>query len=282
MSRMFERFAKGDMALGAMMMEHGPEWLEIMGYVGLDFGAIDMMNASIDWGDAAEMVRACNRYDLTPRIRLQSYPWGGSELDRRLQADVFRALGIGAEVIVASVNTAQAVEAMMVPLREDNANDWVHTRPYINRPLFMASDGSLRPDDDRSADRWVVPDLESLEGLANLDDILEVDGLKAIALSLADISQAIGHPFDYGHPELMAIVSNTTAKAGAHDVVVFAFAGGGTADDVVESIQRLWSVGVRGFTVPRPTAAAQRFYERMLRKVDDDNPVARGLPARSS
>lgn len=228
MSRMFKRFERGDLALGAMMMEHGAEWIEILGYVGMDFGAIDMMNSSIDWSDAAEMVRACSRYDLTPRIRLQSYPWGRSDIDPRLQADVFRALGIGAEVIVASVNTAQAVEAMMVPLREDNANDWVHTRPYINRPLYMPRDASLRPDDDRSTNRWVVPDLESLEALDNLADILAVDGLKAIALSLADISQAIGHPFDYRHPELMAIVSKVAAAAAELHIIVFAFAGGST------------------------------------------------------
>jgi 2-keto-3-deoxy-L-rhamnonate aldolase RhmA len=282
MSRMFKRFKQGDIALGAMMMEHGPEWIEILGYVGMDYGAIDMMNSSIDWSDAAEMVRACNRFDMTPRIRLQSYPWGSSEIDPRLQADVFRALGIGAEVIVASVNTAKAVEAMMAPLREDNANDWVHTRPYLNRPTYMSGESTVRRDDDRSTNRWVVPDLESLEALDNLDDMIEVHGLKAITLSLADISQAIGHPFDYRHPELMAIVSKAATKAAERDITVFAFAGGGTPDEVTESIERLWSAGVRGFTVPRPTVAAQRFYERMLRKIEDDNPRGRGLAVTAS
>jgi 2-keto-3-deoxy-L-rhamnonate aldolase RhmA len=256
---MFRRFKRGEIALGAMMMEHGPEWLEILGYVGMDFGAIDMMNASIDWSDAAEMVRACARYELTPRIRLQSYPWGGDRVDPRLQADVYRAIGIGAEVIVASVNTAEAVEAMMAPAYE---------RYGDHLPAGMSS---TRP--------WIVPDLESLPALDNIEHILQVEGLKAITLSLADISQAIGHPFDYRHPELMSIVKTSASKAAKRDVAVFAFAGGSTPDEVAESIELLWLAGVQGFTVPRLTVAAQRFYERLLRQVDGDNPKARGLAA---
>lgn len=275
MSRMFERFARDQMAIGTMMMEHGPEWMELLGYVGLDYAIVDMMNASIDWRDASEMIRALDRYNVTPWIRLQSYPWGGVDVDPRLPADVFRALGIGAEGIIASVNTARALESILVPLREDEENEWVHTRPYLNRPLFMPRDGSLRRDDDKSTRRIVAPDLESVEALQNLDEILEVDGLRAIFISLADISQAIGHPFDYSHPELMKIVTDTCAKTAKRGVVVFTFTGGSTPDEVMERAKALWEAGVKGVYVPRPTVAAQRFYERMLRSVEEKMPEAR-------
>jgi 4-hydroxy-2-oxoheptanedioate aldolase len=254
---MFRRFERGDIALRAMMMEHAPEWLEILGYVGMDFGAIDMLTASIDWGDVAEMVRACARYELTPRIRLQSYPWGGDRVDSRLQAGVYRA--IGAEVIVAPVNTAEAVEAMMAP---------AHERQGDHLPAGMSSTRA-----------GVVPDLESLQALDNIEHIVQVEGLKAITPSLADISQAIGHPFEYRHPQLMSIVKSSASNAGKRDVAVFALAGGSTPDEVAESIESLWLAGVQGFTVPRLTVAALRFYERLRREVDGDNPKARGLAA---
>ncbi len=55
--------------------------------------------------------------------------------DSWLPTDVFRALGLGAEVVVVSLNDADTLDRLMVPLREDDANEWVHTRPHINRPL---------------------------------------------------------------------------------------------------------------------------------------------------
>ncbi|HEX4035658.1 MAG TPA: aldolase/citrate lyase family protein [Solirubrobacteraceae bacterium] len=276
MSRMYERFGRGDAAVGATIMEHGAEWVEILGYVGIDYAMIDMMNVSIDWGHAADLVRACARYDVTPWIRLQSFPWGGdSKPDPRLPSDVFRAIGIGAEVIIASVNTVEAIEAMLVPVREDNANDYVHTRPYINRPLYMPRDGTVRRDDDRSGNRWIVPDIESMEALDNLEAIVEIDGLSGFMLSLADISQAIGHPFDYRHPELEAIVRRATNLAATRGVKVFSFAGGDTPEDVAESARRLWSLGISGWMIPRMTFAAQRFYERTLRQIEDDVPGTR-------
>jgi 2-keto-3-deoxy-L-rhamnonate aldolase RhmA len=275
MSRMFDRFANGQMAVGTMMMEHGPEWMELLGYVGMDYGIADMMNASIDWRDASEMVRALDRNNVTPWIRLQSYPWGSDDMDPRLPADVFRALGLGAEGVMASVNTARAVERLLVPLKEDEENDWVHTRPYLNRPLYMPRDGSVRRDDDKSTRRMVVPDLESVEALKNLDEILEVDGLQAIFISLADISQAMGHPFDYSHPEMMKVVTDSCAKAAKKGVIVFTFTGGSTPDEVGERVKTLWEAGVRGMYVPRLTVAAQRFYERMLHSVEEKMPEAR-------
>ncbi len=59
----------------------------------------------------------------------------------------------------------------------------------------------------------VVPDLESPAALDNLDSILAVDGLQATMVSLADISQAIGHPFDYDHREMIKIVRDTCIRA---------------------------------------------------------------------
>ncbi|HEX4035665.1 MAG TPA: aldolase/citrate lyase family protein [Solirubrobacteraceae bacterium] len=276
MTRMFRRLQRNEAAFGGLMMEHGAEWIEILGYVGVDFAQVDMMNSSIDWGHAAEMVRACARFDVTPCIRLQSYPWGGTdELDPRLPADVFRAIGIGAEGITASVNTAEAIASLMVPINEDNENDYVHTRPYVNRPLYMPRDGTTRSDDDRSGNRWLMPDLESTEAIGNIDEIVDVDGLRAIKLALADISQAIGHPFDYKHPELLAIVREVVTKASQRGIVVFAFAGGDTPDAVTESVRRLWDLGVRGFSIPRLTFAAQRFYERTLQLIDEQLEGAR-------
>src|SRR5262245_169448 len=108
-SRMFQRMARGEKSIGSVIREHGDEWIEVLGYVGMDFACIDFMITAIDSSHAAHMVRTCNQHEMTPWMRLQAFPWGEHDLDPRLAADVLRAISIGVEVIMASVSTPRAV-----------------------------------------------------------------------------------------------------------------------------------------------------------------------------
>lgn len=73
-----------------VIREQGDEWVEALGYCGMDFACIDFMITSIDWSHAAHMVRTCNQHEMTPWVRLQSFSWGrsahstGGQTDQRV------------------------------------------------------------------------------------------------------------------------------------------------------------------------------------------------------
>ena len=263
MSRMFDRLAKGETAVGGPMVEHGTEFVELLGYVGLDFVCIDLMVSSFDWSEAADMVRACNRYNVTPWIRLQAYPWSGHGSDPRLPADVMRAIAIGAEGVTASVNTAEAAASML-----EAATD-LHPRPYIKRGGVYPSRAGIQREDSKHKP-YVFPSIESLEGVNNLDEIMKVEGLRAIFLAMGDLSRELGHPGEDRHPEIRSLIKDVVRRASERDIAIFAnvlafrVPGTDTPEYAAEGVMWLRDNGVKAVWLPRVSVVVQAYFERVL------------------
>lgn len=255
---MLEKVEKGELAVGTLVLTHGTEWTELLGYIGFDFVCIDMMVTSLDWHDVAEMVLAAKRYDMTPWVRLSAYPWG-SDLDGAMPAQVLRALSLGAEVVLASVNTARQVEQMLHPL--SNA----HRRFYLQQGGGGRTEAQRRFDEAEPS-QVVLPLIESPEAVANLDEILKVPGLRMVGLGMGDLTRSLGHPEDVTHPVVGRFVRDIVRKAREHGIVVSANAlapkrGVDLSKATVDGVSSLWESGVQVVCAPRPPLVLQRFYE---------------------
>ena len=199
MSRMFERFANGQLATGTITLNHGLEIVEVLGYSGFDFICIDMMVTPLDWSEVAAMVLAAKRYNVTPWVRLSAYPWGDGEMDAGLPAQVMRAFGLGAECVLASVNTARQVEQLMHPM----AN--AHRRFYIRQGGKNRTEVQ-RKLDEAEPELRVVPIIESSAAFEHIDEITAVPAASARAAGRAGHRHA-GHgaalryvPAHHRHP----------------------------------------------------------------------------------
>jgi 4-hydroxy-2-oxoheptanedioate aldolase len=103
-------------------------------------------------------------------------------------------------------------------------------------------------------DRWqdiaIIVMLESTTAVANLDEILAVDGIDVFFIARVDLSKSMGLGGDKRHPEVVATVRRTVARireAGRH-----AGAGGDfdNVEDVVRMGARLVFVGTKGLLEP--------------------------------
>lgn len=56
--------------------------------------------------------------------------------------------------------------------------------------------------------------IENLEGLANLDAIVAVDGVDGVFIGPADLSAAMGHRGNPGHPEVQAAIEDAIVRIG--------------------------------------------------------------------
>lgn len=54
--------------------------------------------------------------------------------------------------------------------------------------------------------------MESLKGLENLDAIAAVDGVDGVFIGPADLSAAMGHRGNPGHPEVQAAIEDAIAR----------------------------------------------------------------------
>ena len=275
MSRMYERIGRDELALGVIMPVHGPEWLEIFGYVGLDFICLDMMVSSLDWSEIAVMLLAAKRYNVTPWVRLSAYPWESGEFDTGLPAQVLRALSLGAECVLASVSKPEHVERLIQPL--SNA----HRRFYIQQGEHQGGGrtAAQRELDSLEPEQRVYPCIESVEMAKRIDDILDIPNLKMIYLGMGDLSRELGHPSDDTHSDVRGFIGEIVAKARKREIVVCANTlaykqGVDLTEESTDGVESLASLGIQVIMIPRATMVVQRFYEKTMASIKERLPKA--------
>jgi 4-hydroxy-2-oxoheptanedioate aldolase len=265
MSRLFERLEKGETMLGTLLLTHGYEWVEIAGEVGLDFVCIDKMFPSIDWDTAGDMVRASSRTGITPMLRLESYPWAGRR-DERILADISKALGIGAEGVVVSLDSPEEIEAAVALSGDPHRR--VHIYSNYEVPGGVAGLHDLEERLERQT--LIMPLVESVGAARRIDEILAVKRLRAVFLGLGDLSRhgIAGVPGNLEHPELREFVARVAARAKQHGVSIFTIAGRQDSQQkLMERVAWLHDAGVTGIFLPNFAFLVQRFYESAVPQV---------------
>ena len=272
-SRFFEKLEKREVAYGAFTILNQPEVAEVMGAMGLDFVLMDMMMGSLDWRGAAAIANAADKFDITPFVRLPSFPWVGTgkNTDYHVAAEVLRAQTIGAQGVVVSLETPEQVAVALAPIGDD------HRRVHLPSFEFSlhgsgreaASSTHAAPTDEPSL---LIPLIESRLAIDTLDDILAVDGLKAIFLGMGDLSVILGHANDFAHPELTEFARTTIERANKQGVSVLINVHGREGIDEIAAAAKLYAdIGAAGVFVPYDTQILIRFYRDLLVKIGQND-----------
>jgi 4-hydroxy-2-oxoheptanedioate aldolase len=159
-------------------------WLSIPGFVGaeaaarqpVDYVCVDTQHGVIDYLESASMIQAIELAGGTPIVRV---PWNEPGI-------IGKTLDAGAHgVVVPMVNTRDQAEAVVRAARyvPHGARSW--------GPVMAGQ----RHNDNRA---WaeqnvvVIPMIETVEAVANVDDIVSVPGVDAIYVGPADLSLSLG------------------------------------------------------------------------------------------
>jgi 2-keto-3-deoxy-L-rhamnonate aldolase RhmA len=103
----------------------------------------------------------------------------------------------------------------------DAGTGW-HSRPYIAR--FVEDSASTTQqfqqfEAQKAAGTLIIPSVESRRGIAEVDEIIEIPGLRAFGIAMTDIAIALGHPMDYDHPDVWNFVDRVARKAKDRGIV---------------------------------------------------------------
>ena len=169
----------GEVVVGHWVASASPVIVELIGYSGADMVAIDCEHGPLSpyGGELDACIRAAHASDIAPLVRLSSHDG----------AQVSRAADLGAVgVIVPHVNTADELERLL---------SHAQFPPVGNRgcyPAVRAARYGVTPWRDY-ADRTrtnfaVVPLLEEPRAFEDLDALLDVDGLRAVAIGPLDLA----------------------------------------------------------------------------------------------
>ncbi|MCY1363890.1 4-hydroxy-2-oxo-heptane-1,7-dioate aldolase [compost metagenome] len=84
----------------------------------------------------------------------------------------------------------------------------------VGSALARASRWNSIPDylDQADEQMCLLVQIENLEGLANLDQIAAVEGVDGVFIGPADLSAAMGHRGNPGHPEVQAAIEDAIVR----------------------------------------------------------------------
>ena len=238
MSRLFQKMAAGEMALG-VWLKGGPNWVSTIARAGFDFVRPDLMFSAIDWRELDHMYRTAQVANIGCWVRVAANPWLAGPEQLQVTVDVARAFSLGIPVVGASIASVAQVRACL-----EVAKDWHRSGAgeYPNSNETFAAMHQKAPEQ-----ALFVPHVEAGTAMNDIDAILECEGLRVIMLAMTDLSKALGYAFQYDHPKVWAEVDRIVDKARARGIVVAANSGYAftTPTQIIERVRRMHEHGIR-------------------------------------
>lgn len=150
---------------------------EIIASTGWDAVTIDMQHGLIDYAAAVRMMQAMSRYDGTPMVRV---PWNDPAM-------IMKSLDAGALGIICPMVNNRAEAEQFVGACKYAPEGYRSTGPV--RAVYYAGTDYH----DRSGDLIATfAMVETVEALANLDEIATTPGLDALYIGPSDLSVSLG------------------------------------------------------------------------------------------
>ena len=205
---------------------------EILAFAGYDFCIIDLEHGPINIETAENMVRAADANGIVPLVRVQS---NSKEL-------ITEALSIGAGGIhVPHVSTKkeaeEAVHAAKFVTSEFSAGNR-GVCPFV-RSAGYSSLRNANYYEKANLETIVIVAIEGREGLANLKEMLTIEGLDAVFVGPYDLSQSLGVTGQVTHPIVVQKIRELCAEGKKAGVAVGIFI------ESAEDAKRWISEGVR-------------------------------------
>ena len=209
-----DRWARQEAALGGWLQLPGTLHAEALSRLGYDAVVVDLQHSLIDFAQVVPMLMAIELGGAVPFVRMQE----------NSAADAMKLLDAGAYGIIAPmVNCAEDARRLASA---------IHYSPRGSRSF-----GPRRPSLRFGADYLACADesivglamIETREALANLDDILAVDGVDGVFIGPTDLSLELGYPpvVDTSEHEVVAAIATIRERAHAAGKRAGIFCGSG-------------------------------------------------------
>jgi len=222
-----------------------PDVAEVLGDVGFDWIMIDMEHGPLDFAAAQNLLQAMSYSQTVPITRVS---WNDMVM-------IKRALDIGMQgIVIPWVNTRddaiRAVKSIRYP-----PQGW---RGYGPRRASLRD-----PDYFATANReiFLAVQIETQQGVDNVDDILSVEGIDAVFLGPYDLSINLGVPTKWDDPIFTGAVRTILETAIKHNVTPGVLA--------PTEWQKRLKEGFRMIMVPGDYALLQNAAKQALKEMQD-------------
>jgi len=201
-----ERMRAGDVSLGMIVrLSRSGDIARVAKTTGHDFIFIDRQHALFSLETVGHIAQAALGCGVAPLVRVRSC----HDLDTSLVLDN-GATGIIFPDVNSAADAQRAVEACkFAPVGKRSVSG---NYPVFDlRPLPLAESVAAL-----NASTLVVCMIETVEGLANVDEIAAVDGVDVLHVGCNDLLTAMGKPGAFGDPSIVVAVERVIAACKTH------------------------------------------------------------------
>lgn len=223
----------GKVVFGAIISRYSPDQVELFGALNFDFVMIDCEHGPMNLDQVEHMVRAAEAFGITPIARIPNHD----------DSTILRYLDRGLQgIIVPHINNAEEAADVARASRY---------HPDGNRGMAgggRAHDYGIGTNPVEST-KWVnsqllvIPMIEDVEAVGNLDDILKISGPDVFHVAASDLGQSMGNP---GRDEVRKVMGSVIPRIRQAGINVGV---GGNAPSDAEGVAEFIKLGANFVTV---------------------------------
>jgi len=193
-NKLLEKIKNKETVYGTWSMTGSTTVVEVLASTGLDYIILDMEHASMSFETIENQVRVCENSGVQAIVRL-------STSDEQL---ILRALETGCRGImvphVTTVSDAKRIAKACKYAPEGKRG----LSPYTRNHNFT-HENLVESLHEENKNTFVGILVEGKEGISNLEEIVNVDGIDLIYTGIYDISQSIGLAGELNHPKVLEL-----------------------------------------------------------------------------
>ena len=190
-----------------------PMVTEVIASAGMDFVLLDLEHGNMNDETLESMIRAAKLKNCTPLVRV-------GRLD---ELNILKPLDLGAlGILVPHVKNKIDCEKVIQYAKyyPEGKRGFSSFTPAGSYGLEFV--GSHASDQNQSICTGII--IEDIEGLKNLDEILEVPHLDMVYIGAYDLAQSLGKPGEPKHPEVLGIIKDAIHKIHTQSLKVGGYA----------------------------------------------------------
>lgn len=216
LNKLREKYINGEKVIGTFFNAGDMSCMECLGYTGLDYVIIDCEHGPYDTESMMNLIRAAESVGLVPFVRIADVS----------HKEIQRAADCGAQgLIVPCLRTVDEYKKLV---------DLAKYAPIGNRGFIKGRGcgfgnmdwacGTLEEYMANSNEKLLVmPQCETAESLAHIEEIAALDGIDGIFIGPFDLSISMGIPGRFSAPEFVAAVERIIAACKAVKKPVYVY-----------------------------------------------------------
>ena len=180
-----KKLDQNELTIGTWNIINSPMVVEVIASSGIDFIVIDAEHGSISFETAQTMITICESYNVTPIMRV-------GEINESL---ILRALDIGVHgVQLPNITTSEDAKTFVYYAKYPPIGIRGFT-PYSKAGLYDVKNGTSLTQ-KANENTLLIANVEGEEGINNLEEIVQTEGIDVIFIGLFDLSKSLGIPGD--------------------------------------------------------------------------------------